>query len=66
MKIIEFTAAFFTILGFYLVSESIVFGFVVSMLGNTLWIYWGAQYNARFLIILNSVLYLIAFKGAIL
>jgi len=63
MKILEFFASFLTVLALYMLSENNSQGFIVGMVSNFLWIYWGHQKEALSLLALNGIMIFINLNG---
>ena len=63
MKILEFVASLLTVLGLYMLSEQNSQGFIVGMVSNFLWLYWGHEKNALSLMALNGIMVFINLNG---
>jgi len=64
-KILEGIATALTISGLWMISNSLISGWFLALAGNILWMIWGIEKDAKYLIFLNFILALIAINGVL-
>ena len=62
-KFIEGVAVAMTLVGFYFISEGQDIGFIISLLSNLVWIYWGHMVNGIGIMVVNSVFIFLNLNG---
>ena len=66
MRATETLATLFTLLGFYLISDSVfLVGFSLALVGNILWGLWATGSGARGILIVNAIMAFSSLNGII-